>query len=315
MKLLFTADLHAPADEGPYRRLAIFAAERGCGLVAIAGDLLDLFRRGYPAAQAAATTGGLRALAARVPHLAVCSGNHDLDGANGAGWLARAAGDKTGNLLVDGASAVLRGKEPGGVSLIVTCCPHWDILDHGLTHHVWLRERAAAAWAEGRRLADLHPGVPWVVLHHEPPEGSRVAAGAWGADAGTGSGAFWAAEWCRQFHPDYLLCGHIHQSPFVEGGSWADPVPGSPTWAFNPGRDEATGSRLVEIDTAARMAVWLSWDGELEDARQLHAGSERAADAPDAGAAGATTAWPGEEPDDSAEWEVWLERNRHRPQP
>lgn len=266
MKLFYTADLHAPADEGPYRRLAIFAQENDCALVAIAGDLLDLLGK-HPGTQAHSAAGWLKTLAGKVPHLAVCSGNHDPDGAEGAAWLVRAAatGVKANKLVVDGASAVL----PEG--MVVTCCPYWNILERGLTHQVWLRERAAAAWAEGRRLADLHPELPWVVLHHEPPEGTKVAAGALGADAGAGSGAFWAAEWCRQHRPDYLLCGHIHQAPFVAGGAWADRVPGSPTWAFNPGREEPSGSRLIEINPTMRLARWLTWDGEEADRLRLAA--------------------------------------------
>lgn len=263
MKLLFTSDLHAPADEGPYRRLGIFAQENRCALVAIAGDLLDLFSKGYPGSQTHSAAGWLRALAAGVPHLAVCSGNHDPDGPDGAGWLARAAiGAPAGNLFVDGASAVL--PDGGGtVALIVTCCPYWNIQERGVTHLSRLRKRAQGTWEDGRRLADLHPGLSWVALHHEPPEGSRVATGGYGIGSAT------CAEWCRTYRPDFLLCGHIHHGPFVEGGAWADRVPSSPTWAFNPGRGNASGSRLIEVDTARCIGRWLLGDGEEVDRRRL----------------------------------------------
>ena len=272
MKLLFTADLHAPADERPYRQLGLFAQRRNCTLVAVAGDLLDVFSKD-PGTQIHSAVGWLKSLAGGVSHVAVCSGNHDPDGPNGADWLARAAAAvKAGNLLVDGASVVLPDGENAGPGLIVTCCPYWNIQERGAAHHAQLRQRAEAAWMEGAWLAEACINVPWVVLHHEPPADTKVAAGAWEADAGAGGGAFWAAQWCRTYRPDYLLCGHTHQSPFVEGGAWADRVPGSPTWAFNPGRGHATGSRLIEIDTATRLARWLSWDGEEADRRRVAPG-------------------------------------------
>ncbi len=114
-------------------------------------------------------------------------------------------------------------------------------------------------------------------------------------------GAFWAAEWCR-FGPDYLLCGHFHQAPFVEGGAWADRVPGSPTWAFNPGRGNATGSQLIEVDTTARLARWLTWEGEETDRARL------CLDGP----GGRPHAGPGPEPDGGAGagWEVLSLRPR-----
>lgn len=274
MKLLFSADLHAPADEGPYRRLAIFAAENGCALVAVAGDLLDLFSKGYPGTQIHSAAGWLKALAGRVPYLAVCSGNHDFDGPDGAAWLARAAaGVKAGNLLVDGTSAVLPGEGENKSGVVVTCCPHWNMEERGVTHHLWLKDQAEKVWKEGRRLADLHAGLSWVVLHHEPPERTKLMAGACHLGEDFGAGAFWCLEWTRRYRPDYLLCGHIHQAPFVEGGAWADRVRGSPTWAFNPGRDHASGSRLIEIDTGSRLARWLSWDGEEVDRRHLSTAS------------------------------------------
>ena len=269
MKLLFSADVHAPADGWAYEELGRVAREQGCALVAVAGDLLNLFGRDTPGAQAHATAGWLRALAARVPHVAVCSGNHDPDDLNGAGWLVRAAaGVNAGNLLVDGASAVLSDHDHDA-ALIVSACPYWNIQERGVTHHLWLKDQAEKVWKEGRRLADRHPGLPWVMLHHEPPEGTRIMAGASHTGEDFGSGAFWAAEWCRTYRPDYLLCGHIHPAPFVEGGAWADRVPGSPTWAFNPGRVNATGSRMVEVDSDARTARWLTWDGKLADVRAL----------------------------------------------
>lgn len=85
-------------------------------------------------------------------------------------------------------------------------------------------------------------------------------------------------------------------------------MPGTATWAFNPGRGKVN-CRAVEIDTTARVARWFSsWAGELEDVRAL--------DGPDAQAGHRTEAGvdaPSEAAeDDSIEWEIWRERHRHR---
>ena len=301
LKLLFTSDTHNASFAD--LRLTALARARGAALLAVAGDLLDVFGQ-HPSAQVHAARTWLKLLAAGVPHLAVCSGNHDPDGPNGAGWLARAAADvKAGNLRVDGAHAALREGDGG---LVVTCCPYWNILERGVTHHHWLKDQAEQVWKEGRRQADEHR-LPWVVLHHEPPEGSRVAAGGWEAGSDYGVGSFWCAEWTRAYRPDYLLCGHLHQSPFVAGGTWADRVEGTATWAFNPGRGEVN-CRAVEIDTTARVARWFStWDGELEDARALDGPASLDDPRTDAGVDISAAA-----EDDGAEWEIWLGRNRHR---
>lgn len=281
MKLLFTSDPHGcchPAD----LRLTELARARGCTVVAIAGDLLDLFAKN-PGTQLHSAVGWLRALSTQVPHLAVCSGNHDPDGPEGASWLTRAAANvPAGNLLVDGQHAVLRTGDDGDGDdgVIITCCPYWNVVEHGVAHQGELRARAEAIWAASRTLADRHH-LPWVVLHHEPPERTKVAASAAHLSEDHGAGAFWCKEWARTYRPDYLLCGHLHASPFVPGGAWADRVEGTPTWAFNPGRDEVN-CRAVEIDTRAKIARWYSsWDGELADACRLKQGRGDGAPAED----------------------------------
>lgn len=188
MKLLFTSDTHHCPDD---LRLGALARARGAALVAVAGDLLDVFGK-HPGTQIHSAVGWLRALAAEVPHLAVCSGNHDPDGPNGAGWLRRAAvAARAGNLTVDGHHAVLRAAAAAGGNngedgegLVVSGCPYWNIQERGVTHHLWLKDQAQKVWAEGRRLASLH-GLPWIVLHHEPPEGAPASPRARGARART----------------------------------------------------------------------------------------------------------------------------------
>jgi Icc-related predicted phosphoesterase len=41
----------------------------------------------------------------------------------------------------------------------------------------------------------------------------------------TGSKHYGDAElvrWIHEHRPDIVLCGHVHQSPFRQGGSWVD---------------------------------------------------------------------------------------------
>lgn len=251
MKLLLSADLHGvPADPA---QLGNLAQARGGALVVLAGDLLDLFAEEPAAGQAVHVAAWLRTLAAQAGPVAVCSGNHDVDGGEGAQWL-RELGELAeptptphARLITDGHHAVL-------ADLVVSVCPYWNILDWGEAHRERLRAGAERVWLEGRRLATQHR-LPWAVLHHEPPQGSRIAAGAGRPDASLGPGSRECARWVRESRPDYLFCGHIHQAPFSRGGSWAEQVPGTDTWCFNPGRRQ-TGPCLVELDTTARQARW-----------------------------------------------------------
>lgn len=62
--------------------------------------------------------------------------------------------------------------------------------------------------------------------------------------------------WIAHYAPDIVVSGHIHQSPFVRDGSWADRL-GS-TWVFNAGHQYGAPPAYVALDTAAEEAVWVS---------------------------------------------------------
>jgi len=51
-----------------------------------------------------------------------------------------------------------------------------------------------------------------------------------------------------------VLCGHIHQAPWVDGGSWHDRL--GRTVVFNPGRQIGPVPPHIRIDTDAGTAEW-----------------------------------------------------------
>ena len=63
-------------------------------------------------------------------------------------------------------------------------------------------------------------------------------------------------EWIKQYEPDVVISGHIHQSPFVAEGSWIDRL-GS-TWVFNAGRQYGAPPAYIVIDTTLQEALWVS---------------------------------------------------------
>jgi len=56
-----------------------------------------------------------------------------------------------------------------------------------------------------------------------------------------------------------VLTGHIHQSPFRQGGSWVDRI--GETWVFNSGRQIGPVPCHIVIDTEACSATWMSLAG------------------------------------------------------
>ena len=65
--------------------------------------------------------------------------------------------------------------------------------------------------------------------------------------------------WIRQYRPDVVLTGHIHQAPFRAGGSWVDRI--DTTLVFNAGRQIGPCPTFISIDTTALRAMWFSLAG------------------------------------------------------
>ena len=55
-----------------------------------------------------------------------------------------------------------------------------------------------------------------------------------------------------------VLCGHIHQAPFVDGGGWAEQR--GATWLFNGGHQRGQTPSHVFLDLDERTATW--WSSE-----------------------------------------------------
>ncbi len=228
MRLLAVTDLHY--------RLPLFdwllRVGPAADLVTVSGDLLDIANPVPYEAQSVVVAGYLSRLAEHTT-LLVSSGNHDLDGpgADGeqvAGWLRRATAP---TLHTDGSSLDVDG-------IRFTVVPWWD---GPLTQAAVNRQLAEAAQDRPQR---------WVWVYHAPPAGTRLCF--------DGRRSFPDAEltaWVERYRPDLVLCGHIHQAPWVEGGGWHDRL-GS-TMVLNPGKQVGKEPPHVWIDLDDGVATWL----------------------------------------------------------
>jgi Icc-related predicted phosphoesterase len=232
MRGLLVSDLHYSLKQLDW---VSGVAER-FDLVVIAGDSLDIASAVALGAQIIVVSKYLGRLAGRT-RVAVSSGNHDLDarGADGertARWL---ASGKVPGALSDGDYA-----EIGEAS--ITVCRWWD----GPNARDEVGRQLARDAARRKR--------EWIWVYHAPPDASPVS---W-----TGSKHYGDTElvrWVREYRPDVVLTGHVHQSPFRSGGSWVDRL--GDTWVFNAGREPAPTPPHVVFDTTERTATWSSLAG------------------------------------------------------
>lgn len=232
MRLLFVADLHYSLKQFDW----LLTQASDYDVTAIGGDLLDLGSPLDPDVQIAIVEKYFGLLRQRT-RLVVCSGNHDGDSRNAADestaeWLRLARAER---LHVDG-----EGFDLGETR--VTVCPWWD----GQSSRAELE-------AQLEREALLVRG-PWLWLHHAPPKGAKTS---W-----TGSkfvGDEYLRGWIERFRPDYVLSGHIHNSPFYGDGSWIDRI--DRTWVFNPGRQIGPQPASITLDLEQMTAEWHSIEG------------------------------------------------------
>jgi hypothetical protein len=162
-----------------------------------------------------------------------CSGNHDLDrrtdaGEKSTGWLDEA---RVNGSAVDGDTIELGG-------WLVTACAWWE------GPHTLQRLEAVLDGAAQRRTG------PWMWVYHGPPEGPL----SW-----TGSQHYGDPELPRlldRHRPDLVLCGHIHQAPFVPGGAWVERR--GQTLLFNGGHQLGHVPSHVLFELDQQTALWWS---------------------------------------------------------
>jgi len=249
MRIFLLADLHNRVDW--YRWLS----QQKADLMVIAGDFLDGFHPGGLLPQMLS----FREWCAQFRgSLALCSGNHDGNEADGGvdpDGLAGLPEEKRQavlemlsakhwmdslerpGLVTDARTALF---ETSGGPLVVTTIP----FNH------WLRGNTFAddLWRTGamlRKSCCTH----WLVLHHEPPAGTSV---------GGPSGDPELFYKIRVYRPNFVVSGHQHSQPYI--GSFADQIDG--TWCFNPGFpvvNRAIRAKIpnhILLDLANRTATW-----------------------------------------------------------
>ena len=227
MRILVVSDLHYRLRHYDW----LVEAAGGVDAVALAGDLADVVSPVPHEVQTVVLSNYLSLLAART-QVFVASGNHDLDGPGAHGeqvatWLRRT---DIASVHVDGTSV-----DVGDTRF--TICPWWD---GPVTRDEVAAQLEAAAVDRPAR---------WVWLYHAPPAGTPLCF--------DGRRTFpdqELADWIAEHRPDLVLCGHIHQSPWAEGGSWNARL--GDTWVFNAGKQIGPVPPHITIDTDAGTASW-----------------------------------------------------------
>ena len=232
MRCLVVADLHYALQQYDW----VIEVAPAFDVVVIAGDHLDLSSLVDRRTQSVVIRKYIDRLKERT-RLIVCSGNHDLDADSAAGekvtkWILGARSERVAS---DGDSLAVG-------DTLFTICPWWD-------------GPVARAAIEAQLIADsARPRRRWIWVHHAPPDRSPVS---WG-----GSRYFGDVELVRlieKHHPDIVFSGHVHQSPFTNGGSWVDRI-GS-TWVFNMGHQFGAPPAHIVFDAERETAFWFSAAG------------------------------------------------------
>ena len=232
MRCLVVADLHYSLPQYDW----LVNVADSFDLVIIAGDHLDLSSPVDFRAQAMVVAKYLELIRHKT-RVFVCSGNHDLDmrdpsGEKVARWVGALNGD---GVPSDGITLEVD-------DLLFTICPWWD------------GPAAQAGIAEQLATASTARGSRWIWIYHAPPDASPTS---WSGSRSFGDKAL--SDWIRQHQPDLVLSGHVHQSPFVKGGSWVDKI--GKTWVFNTGHQFGAPPAHIVFDTAKEEAFWMSAAG------------------------------------------------------
>ncbi len=232
MKLLFVADLHYTLKQFDW---LLARASEFDGII-IGGDLLDLSSALDISVQITVVEKYLDRLRAKT-RLMVSSGNHDGDGRNAADesvsrWIREI---RSSGIVVDGSSIEWEGS-------LITVCPWWD-------------GPVSRAELELQLESDAHRAPKhWIWVHHAPPSGSPLC---WTGRKFVGDE--YLRGWIERFQPNLVLCGHVHNAPFVVNGSWIDRI--GTTTIFNPGKQIGPAPTCIVFDLDSGTAEWTSLAG------------------------------------------------------
>jgi Icc-related predicted phosphoesterase len=237
MKILIASDLHYSLRQ--YDWLA--ARARSFDALIIAGDLLDISSPLDLNLQISVVGKYLQKISEQTT-LLVCSGNHDGNEKNTADefvapWLQDL---RAHQLHVDG-DDVRFG------NTLITIFPWWD---GDVTRQQVAEQIEKASKLECKQ---------WIWMYHSPPDNSPTS---WVGSRFMGDGEL--NKWIAQYRPDLVISGHIHESPFKKGGSWADRI-GS-TWVLNAGNNvgDMPAHIVLDLDPLnhyATIAQWVSIEG------------------------------------------------------
>ena len=229
MRLLLVSDLHYSLPQYDW----VVEHAHAYDIVVMCGDHLDIASLVDGRTQSIVVKKYFARLRDKT-RLLICSGNHDLDaktkeGEKVARWL---QGTPLPEVLSDGQSFTFE-------DTLFTMCPWWD----GPVTRAELGEQLAEAAAKR--------GTRWIWLYHAPPDKSPIS---WAGTRYFGDAEL--SQWIERFQPELVLCGHVHESPFVPNGSWVDRI--GKTWVFNTGHEPGPIPPHIIIDTEAEEAVWFS---------------------------------------------------------
>jgi Icc-related predicted phosphoesterase len=229
MRCLVVADLHYSLPQLDW----LLSAAPQFDLVIFAGDALDLGSAVDFRAQIVVVKKYLSRLTG-LTGVILCSGNHDLDERNAEGekysrWIGEV---RELGVACDGDDIVVG-------DTLFTVCPWWDgpLLKQRLDDQ--LRQAAARQWKR------------WIWVHHAPPADSPTS---WGGRRHFGDVEL--VKWIEQHQPSMVISGHVHQSPFVQNGSWFDRL--GTSWVFNTGLQPGRPPTYIVLDLDDGKAFWLA---------------------------------------------------------
>jgi len=233
MNILYTSDLHSRQKWYQW----ILKQAPNYDLICIAGDLLDMFSDKNLLEQLYELYFWCQKMEKTGVPLALCSGNHDfaekmLEHGDVSQAKQSVLKDEAFVNIFTGEGSYLN-RLPGVIcadqsnhifknQLLISSCPYsfYDERVEGTT-----RKLLYDAFA----LKQKHQ-IPWIILHHDPPEGAGISMAEHHIDSGSTS----FGEWVRNLKPDITLSGHLHEAPLVHG-SCVDKV--GKSFCFNCGHD------------------------------------------------------------------------------